>query len=357
VGSGLWNKFHASKPGLDPNAQPRETVPATPLDADETEAINLFEHVKGAVVNVDVVMVRQGRWDEAPMELQTSGGSGFIWDTDGRIVTNYHVVAEATKRPGTELRVRLADRSAYSAALIGAAPDYDLAVIQITAPKEKLTPIPVGTSADLKVGQKTFAIGNPFGLSLSMTKGIISSLNRIIEAPSGAQIPKTIQTDAPINPGNSGGPLLDKAGRLIGVNTAIASPSGGNVGIGFAIPVDTVNRVVPELIQSGRVLRPDLGIKLYDERRLRQARFDHGVMIERMTPNGPAAKAGLQGIRADSRGRAEPGDLIVAINGQTIDNVEDYERVVRELKPGEQATVKFIRDKTEQEVTVTVGGT
>ncbi len=356
-GSHLVNKFRGERPGLDPNAQLRAAVPAGPLDLEESEAVTLFENVKDSVVNVDVVMVKKGRWDEQATELQTSGGSGFIWDTSGRIVTNYHVVAEVRRKPNTELRVVLADRTAYSAVLLGTAEDSDLAVIQISAPKDKLKPITVGTSNDLKVGQKAYAIGNPFGLSLTMTKGLISSLNRIIESPSGIKIPKVIQTDAAINPGNSGGPLLDKTGRLIGVNTSIATPNGGNVGIGFSIPVDTVNRVVTELIQSGRSLRPDLGVKLFDERRLRQARYDRGVMIERLVPKGAAESAGLRGCSFNPRGVVtQPGDLITAINGQTIDNVEDYERVVRDLQPGTTATVKVQRYPNELEIPVTVGG-
>jgi S1-C subfamily serine protease len=243
--------------------------------------------------------------------------------------------------------------------VIGASADNDLAVVQITAPKDKLKPISVGTSNDLKVGQKAYAIGNPLGLSLTMTKGIISSLNRIIESPSGAKIPRVIQTDAAINPGNSGGPLLDKSGRLIGVNTSIATTSanGGNIGIGFAVPVDTVNRVVPELIANGRSLRPDFGIKLYDERRLRQARYDRGVMIDRVLSAGSAEKAGLKGVTYNSRGQVTaPGDLIIAINDQAVNDVEDYERVLRDLKVGETAKVKIIRGTEEMELNVAVGG-
>jgi len=357
----LWGitsfaKFRGEKPGTDPTAQPREVTPAVPPDAEEQEAVTLFDRVRDSVVNVDVVMARQGSWDD--QGEQTSGGSGFIWDASGRIVTNYHVVEDAVKRPDKmALRVVLADRTAYKATLIGVAPDSDLAVVQITAPKDKLKPITVGTSADLKVGLKAYAIGNPFGLSLTMTKGMISSLNRIIESPSGQKIPKVIQTDAAINPGNSGGPLLDKSGRLIGVNTSIATPNGGNVGIGFAVPVDTVNRVVPELIQSRKYLRPDLGVKLYDERRLRQARYDKGVMIDRVVRNGPADNAGLKGAVYNARGGVvQGGDLIVAINGQAVNDVEDYERVVRDLKPGEAAQVKYVRGTAEAEATVTVGG-
>ena len=359
----LWglnglSKFRGQQPGLDPTAQPRETTPAAPLDGEEQEAVTLFDRVKDSVVNVDVVTVSQGRLDEQPTEQATSGGSGFVWDTAGRVVTNFHVVDELRKRPGLQLRVVMADRTSHTATLIGVAPDSDLAVVQmVDVPKERLKPIAVGTSADLKVGQKAYAIGNPFGLSLTMTKGIISSLNRIIESPSGVKIPKVIQTDAAINPGNSGGPLLDKSGRLIGVNTSIATPNGGNVGIGFAVPVDTVNRVATEIIQTGKSLRPDLGVKLYDERRLRQARYDRGVMLDRVSPNGPAAKAGLRGVEYNARGvPVKPGDLIVALNGQDINDVEDYERVLRELKPGDPATVKLIRGKVEMELTVTVGG-
>lgn len=359
----LWgitglSKFRGERPGTGPTAQPRETIPAAPPDAEEQEAVTLFERVRDSVVNVDVVMVQQGRWDDQTSEQATSGGSGFVWDTSGRIVTNFHVIEAVTKpNRGLELRVVLADRTAYKAELIGAAPDSDLAVVQISAPKDKLKPIAVGTSADLKVGLKAYAIGNPFGLNLTLTKGLISSLNRIIESPSGQKIPKVIQTDAAINPGNSGGPLLDKSGRLIGVNTSIATPSGGNVGIGFAVPVDTVNRVVPELIKAGRYLRPDLGVKLYDERRLRQARYDKGVMLDRVAKGGPADKAGLRGVVYNARGAVvQAGDLILAIGDQAVNDVEDYERIVRDLKPGESVKVRYVRGTTEAEATVVVGG-
>jgi S1-C subfamily serine protease len=357
---GLWGvsalKDRSRAPN-DPAAAPRAAVPGAPLDAEENEAVSLFEGARASVVNVDVVLLRPGRWDDMPTETATSGGSGFVWDDAGRIVTNFHVVADSLKRANTELRVVLADRTSWPAKLVGAAPDFDLAVVQIAAPKDKLKPIAVGTAADLKVGQKVYAIGNPFGLSLTMTKGLVSSLNRIIESPTGTKIPRVIQTDAAINPGNSGGPLLDKIGRLVGVNTSIATPNGGNVGIGFAIPVETVNRVVPELIRDGSYLRPDLGVKLYDERRLRQARYERGVMIERVLPGRAAAKAGLRGVRYTPRGLpAEIGDIIVAVNGEKVDNVEDYERVLRELKPGAEVKVRYQRGGTEAETTVTVDG-
>jgi S1-C subfamily serine protease len=226
-------------------------------------------------------------------------------------------------------------------------------------PKDKIRKIDLGTSHDLEVGQKVYAIGNPLGLSLTMTKGIISALERPIKSPAGTTITGGIQTDAAINPGNSGGPLLDKAGRLIGVNTAIATTTenGGNIGIGFAIPADLVNQVVTQLVRDGRVLRPDLGIKLYDQQKLRRARYDQGVMIDKTTPGGPADKAGLLGLRLNPRTRqVVPGDLILAINGEPVNSHEDYERAVRKLKPGDAAKLKIVRGDAEQEVTVTVGG-
>jgi S1-C subfamily serine protease len=350
-------------PLLDPNARPRDATPAEPLDAAEREAVELFKKVKPSVVNVDIVQVRRAGWDDRAFEQQTGTGSGFVWDDDGRIVTNFHVIADVTRRPNTTVRVVMADRRAYEATLVGAAPEYDLAVLAFAAhtrpPRESIRKIDLGTSHDLQVGQKVFAIGNPFGLSLSMTTGIISALDRTIDSPvPNKHIPDAIQHQAPINPGNSGGPLLDKSGRLIGVNTAITTPStnGGNVGIGFAIPADTVNQVVTQIIQSGRARRPDLGIKLYDQVKLRRARYDHGVMIERTTPNGPADRAGLRGMKVNARsGLAEPGDLIVGINGEAVDNVEDYERIVRKLRPGQPVKLRFVRDDAEREVTVTVG--
>lgn len=364
----IWavNAYRARQadPPIDPTAKPRETTPAGPLDAEEAEAVGLFKRVKGSVVNVDLVQqVRRAAWDDRPTEQQAGTGSGFIWDDAGRIVTNFHVIEAATRRGDLTVRLVLADRTAYEAVLVGADPENDLAVLQFAPhtrpPKDKIRKITVGTSSDLEVGQKAYAIGNPYGLSLTMTKGIISALNRSIKSAGGGEIQDVIQTDAPINPGNSGGPLLDKAGRLIGVNTAIASavPNGGNVGIGFAIPVDTVNQIVTQIIQSGRVLRPDLGIKVLDQQKLRRARFDTGVMIESVTPNGPAAKAGLRGLRAEPRtGRIEWGDLIVGINDQPVETIEDYLRVVRALKPGETAKLKVTRRDGEQVVTVTVGG-
>jgi S1-C subfamily serine protease len=364
AGGQFLARMKKGTPLNDPNAKLRETTPAEPLDAAEREAVELFKKVKPSVVNVDIVQVQRTGWDDRSTELQTGAGSGFIWDDDGRIVTNYHVISEVRKRPNMTIHVVMADRQAYDADLVGVAPEYDLAILkfkpQSQPPKDAIKKIELGTSNDLEVGQKVFAIGNPFGLSLTMTSGIISALNRSIESPVGdKRIPGAIQHSAPINPGNSGGPLLDKSGRLIGVNSAITTPTsnGGNVGIGFAIPADTVNQVVTQIIQSGRASRPELGIKLYDQQKLRRARYDHGVMVEQVAPNGPAEKAGLHGMRVNPRTRlAEAGDLIVAMKGEVVDTIEDYERILKKLKPGEQVKVKIVRKDIEEEAVLTVGG-
>jgi S1-C subfamily serine protease len=357
----LWllapNWFRPAAPAIDPTVGERPPEPRTGRDPEEKEAIDLFKNSKESVVNVDLV-VRVRSLDAGVQVQQTGTGSGFIWDDEGRIVTNYHVVRDALNGNGHTLRVVLADRSAHAARVVGATPDFDLAVIQIVdVPKGQLRKIRVGTSKDLEVGQKVFAIGNPFGLSLTMTRGIISALDREIDAPSGATIPGAIQTDAPINPGNSGGPLLDKDGRLVGVNTAIATPSGGNVGIGFAIPVDTVNAVVTELIKRGKLLRPDVGVKLVDQWRVRRAGFPKGVMIGEITAGGPADQAGLVGLRKNPRtGETIPGDLVLKIDGKDVDANLDFARTILKHKPDDKLTFTIDRNGEQSEVEVTVRG-
>jgi S1-C subfamily serine protease len=349
-------------PGTDPNAQLRAADPNGPLDVDEQEANHLFEVDKESVVNVDTVMLVRGEeLDEDAPERQAGTGSGFIWDADGRVVTNYHVVEWAIKKPERlGIRVRMADESRpYEARVVGVAPDYDLAVIQIVgAPKEKFKPLGVARSNDLQIGQKVYAIGNPFGLSHTLTQGIISALDRTITAPNKSPIPGAIQHSAPINPGNSGGPLLNRAGKLIGVNTSIPeTKGGGNVGIGFAIPSDTVNEVVTEMIRNGRPVSPDLGLTLYDMAAVRRARYERGVVIDKVAPGGPADAAGLRGVRRNTvTGRDEPRDLILAINGTAVNTPEEYQRALAKLKPGQPATVKILRieRKQEQELDVTV---
>jgi S1-C subfamily serine protease len=344
-------------PALNPNAAERQPAPASPPDAEEMEAINVFKGARDSVVTVNTyVLVR--RLSSRNVERQATGtGSGFFWDDDGRIVTNFHVVREAVANQGVGVRVVAGDRSTWDARIVGVAPDYDLAVIQAGAPKDKIKKIKVGTSAGLQVGQKAFAIGNPFALSLTMTAGIVSAVDREIESQTDRPITGAIQTDAPINPGNSGGPLLDKDGRLIGVNTSIATPSGGNVGIGFAIPVDTVNRIVTEIIKNGKVLQPDAGVTLVDQRRLRRAGFPNGVMILRVDPGGPADKAGLHGISTDPQtGDVTPGDLILSIDGQAVNANTDFARLVAQHKVGDTVKLTIERDDKKLEVPLTLRG-
>jgi S1-C subfamily serine protease len=338
----------------DPDVKLREPDPKPGYDEDEREAITVFKQSKESIVNVDQVMLRR-RPDMKIETQQAATGSGFVWDDDGRIVTNFHVVRDAAAGR-LAVRIVLADRTAWSARVIAAAPEYDLAVVQVDdKARSRLKKLKIGTSNDLEVGQRVYAIGNPFGYSLTLTKGIISALDREIESPTGGVIPGAIQTQAPINPGNSGGPLLDKAGRMIGVNTMIASPSGGNVGIGFAIPADTVNTVVTELIRSGKIAKPDLGVKLVDQWRLKRWSINRGVMIAEVVPGGPADLAGLQGLK-QARGNLYAGDLIISINGTDIRGLPDYLQAVSRLKPGETVKIRYERGDDEMDVELTVRG-
>ena len=312
----------------------------------EKSTIEVFERVSPSVVHV----VGRGGANEpslsVPDEAEIRTGTGFIWDPAGNVVTNDHVV-EGTKA----LAVRLAAGEAVKATIVGLAPHYDLAVIRLASVHDLPQPIAVGSSADLKVGQAAFAIGNPFGLDQSLTSGIISSLKRRLPTSGGREIGNVIQTDAAINPGNSGGPLLDSAGRLIGVNTAIFSPSGSNAGIGFAIPVDVVNRIVPELIRNGRVPAPGIGIVAGSETVATRLGVE-GVIVVRTIPGSPAARAGLRGLNAST---GELGDIIVAANGQPIRGLADLAEQVEKAGVGKsiELTLKHGGSKTSKTVEVT----
>ncbi len=273
----------------DPDAVPRAITPRGDLAADEQTTIAVFRNVSPAIVYITTLTVQRDRFSLNLFEIPQGTGSGFIWDQDGHIITNYHVIQKASAA-----RVTLADHSSWEARLVGTAPDQDLAVLAINAPRGRLRPMPVGTSRDLIVGQKVFAIGNPFGLDQTLTTGIISALGREITSVRGRVITGVIQTDAAINPGNSGGPLLDSASRLIGVNTAIYSPSGSSAGIWFAVPVDTVNRVVPQLLRHGRVVRPGLGVRMAEDVST-QGLGVSGVLVLDVPPGSAGATAGLRG--------------------------------------------------------------
>jgi S1-C subfamily serine protease len=252
-------------------------------------------------------------------------------------------------------RVTLADQSSYDAKLVGAFPDRDLAVLRIEAPKEKLPPIALGTSRDLQVGQRVYAIGNPFGLDQTLTLGIVSALGREIESFNSRTIKGVIQTDAAINPGNSGGPLLDSAGRLVGVNTQIASPSGASAGIGFSIPVDEVNRIVPRLIKDGRFLRPAIGVSAAPANLHKALGLPKGVAVVQVGSGTPAAKAGLQPFRRGSRGEVVPGDVITAINDEPVADLDDMLALLEKRQAGESVTVSLWRGGQQRRQVVTLG--
>jgi S1-C subfamily serine protease len=273
-----------------------------------------------------------------PVEDVSEGGSGFIWDEQGHVVTNFHVVESLVKGSSATAHVILSDQTTYDAVLLGAEPANDLAVLKIEVPLTvRLVPISLGRSSNLEVGQATYAIGNPYGLDQTLTTGVISALKRSIPGVAGKRIEDVIQTDAAINPGNSGGPLLDSAGLLIGINTAIYSPSGGSNGIGFAIPVDTANRVIPQIILTGKYQRARLGITLSDS--LKLPRGITGLAITAVDANSPAEKANLAPARRAGSAFIVLGDVITAINGKPVKNNADYFTIMEQIKPGDTVTL------------------
>jgi S1-C subfamily serine protease len=315
--------------------EPRPVAPLpASLGADETATISVFREMSASVVHITSLSSRPDRFSMDVTQIPQGSGTGFVWDTAGHVVTNYHVV-----QMGDRAQVTLQGGDTYAARIVGAHPDKDLAVLRIDAPPSKLRPIIVGSSSDLQVGQKVLAIGNPFGLDQTLTTGVISGLGREIQSVSGRPISDVVQTDAAINPGNSGGPLLDATGRLIGVNTAIYSPSGAYAGIGFAVPVDTVNQFVPQIIAHGKVMRPGLDITTLADHIARQL-GQEGVIVFRVSPNGAAAAAGLRGTQPSPDGHGWIlGDVIVAIDGAPIKKMADLYKVLDAHKVGDVVTV------------------
>ena len=325
--------------------QERPIVARGNLAADETATIELFKSVAPSVVHVDNIAGQFAWGSPDGSEVRQGSGSGFVWDQAGHIVTNYHVIHDAK-----EVWVTLADNTQLKATKVGVDKSKDLAVLKVNCPAEKLRPIPVGTSFDLQVGQKVFAIGSPYELDQTLTTGIIGGLGREIASLTGLPIQGVIQTDAAINPGNSGGPLLDSAGQLIGVTTAIASPSGGSVGIGFAVPVDTVQRVVPQLISNGKVKRSGLGIRALDDRRTALMQLQ-GVVIYQVVSNSAAEKAGLRGVDAEKQ---IVGDVIIEVDGHEVRNQDDLYRSLDTHDVGEVVRLKVLRDNKPIEVQITL---
>lgn len=350
VGGVLLWRFFPRTPwdGRDPNAAAPPIAPRGDLAEDEKSTIAIFNKASPSVVHITTVSVRQNAFSLDLQQIPRGAGTGFLWDDQGHVVTNYHVIQGADAA-----RVTLHDQSNWPGRLVGAYPDRDLAVLLIDAPKSRLRGLDIGTSHDLQVGQKVFAIGNPFGLDQSLTTGVISALGREIESVTRRAIKDMIQTDAAINPGNSGGPLLDSSGRLIGVNTAIFSPSGTFAGIGFAIPVDSVRRIVPQLIRNGKITRPVLGVQLAPDQIARQLGLK-GALILEVEPDSPAAKAGLRPTRRDDNNRVQLGDVLLAVGETALRSSADLLDALEQYQHGETVQLKILRNGKEQQLEVTL---
>jgi S1-C subfamily serine protease len=323
---------------------PQEAPIPSGLTSEERRDIDIFRRASRSVVYITTVALSRDLFTLNVFEIPRGAGSGFLWDEQGHVVTNFHVIQE-----GSRFQVTLADHSEWPAELVGHAADKDLAVLKIQAPRDRLRPLQVGRSGDLVVGQRVLAIGNPFGLDQTLTIGIVSALGRELQSPSGRMIRDVVQTDAAINPGNSGGPLLDSSGRLIGVNTAIYSPTGASAGIGFAVPVDTVNRLVPQLIRYGKAIQPGIGIVALADRWARQLGVE-GVIVQEVVPGGPAARAGIEGLRQNRRGRIALGDVIVAVDGTPIDDLDDLLHRFEAAGVGKDVTLTVERDGDRRQV-------
>lgn len=329
--------------------EPRAVTARGELAPDERTTIEIFERASPSVVFISTRQRVVDPWTRDITSVQRGNGSGLIWDDLGHVVTNHHVIAGASAAI-----VRLNDGRSYRATLVGASPSHDLAVLRIKVPFDRPPPVPLGMSGDLRVGQKVFAIGNPFGLDYSLSSGLVSALDRSITDDDGGTIDHLIQTDAAINPGNSGGPLLDSAARLIGINTAIFSPSGAYAGIGFAVPVDTVNQVVPQLIAEGRYIRPSIGITVDGDlnRLAREQLGIEGVLIVQIQPGSAAEAAGLRGSLMDAQGNVVPGDIILSVGGRRTDSIAVLLAVLGDHRIGDRVMLRVSRSGEQIEVPV-----
>jgi S1-C subfamily serine protease len=348
--NGLW-----PQPLLDPNAKPRAVTPRGNLAEDEQATIELFKSVNQSVVHITTSAI-SGDYRLNPTEVPKGSGSGFVWDSKGYIVTNYHVIRAARSSDG-KINVVLYNNVTYPAEVVGASAGLDLAVLKINAPAKDLKPISVGKSSDLQVGQKVFAIGSPFSFDQSLTTGIVSGLGREIRSAGGDILKDVIQVNAAINPGNSGGPLLDSAGRLIGVTTAILSDTGNFSGLGFAIPVDTVNSVVPQLIQSGSTEPPALGLDLFRDDQAaiirQQTNAKDGVFVMNVWLGGAAEAAGVRPARKAFNGIVL-GDLITAIDGTPTPDTKAVVQIVSQKKVGDVVHLTIDRGGTTVDLPVTL---
>jgi S1-C subfamily serine protease len=343
-GGVILREARVTKKGGSKDYQSSSTVSADELNLlpEEKNTVQVFEEVADSVVFITSLARQRDFFTLDVTEIPQGSGSGFIWDSKGNVVTNYHVIANASS-----LNVTLSDGSSFPAKIVGSEPNKDTAVVRIQAPESKLKPVHIGSSDKLIVGQKVLAIGNPFGLDQTLTVGIVSALGRQISSTTQRTISDVIQTDAAINPGNSGGPLIDSQGRVIGVNTAIVSPSGAYAGIGFAVPVNTVKGIVPQLIQHGKVVRPGLGVTIISDSVSNRLDIE-GVIIGEVPDGSEAERAGLQGIRQNTRGEFELGDVIIGIDNQKVEDIDDLGNALEKHKVGDTVTVKFLRDGKER---------
>ncbi len=314
----------------------------------EKETIKVFGKTSKSVAFIKNAGVQWDWFSQSAYEVPQGAGSGFIWDNQGHIVTNFHVIYQADK-----IEVTLENKKTYTAKIVGLSPEYDLAVLKIKAQSKDLNPVSKGKYNKLKVGQRTLVIGNPFGLDYSLTTGVISALGRSIKSIGGKTIHDVIQTDAAINPGNSGGPLLDSRGNLIGVTTMIYSPSGAYAGVGFAIPINIVSRVIPQLIKYGEIRRAGLGVFLLPDN-LRERLSIDGAMILNIQNGGAAQKAGLNATYREYNGKIHYGDIITEIDGIKIRKNEDLISYLDKKNPQEKIKLKVLRDKTEQLFSLTL---
>jgi 2-alkenal reductase len=336
--SGLWVLARDA-----PHAAPREVTPRGPLPPSEQALVDLFANTAPSVAYITTEVLQPTGFFSAT--VAKGAGSGFVWDTSGHVVTNNHVVEGARS-----VFVQLDAGDPVQARIVGTSPDYDLAVVQLTRTPRALRPIPLGTSRDLRIGQSVYAIGNPYGLQRTLTHGIVSALGRELPTTEFREVVGVIQTDAAINPGNSGGPLLDSAGRLIGVNSAIQSESGSSAGIGFAIPADLVNRVVPSLISRGRAPLPGIGINPVRPDLVERAGIA-GVVIAEVRRGTPAARAGLKPL---DRGTGNLGDIIIAVNGRRTETLSSFVAELDRAGIGSTVDLTVVRDDKPRHVSVQV---
>lgn len=313
----------------------------------EKRTINIYHNVVPSVVNVSNIKIADSFF-YGKVEVPQGAGTGFVWDNDGHIITNFHVV-----QGGNSFVITFHnDKNQYKAKVVGVAPNKDIAVLKLIEKPASLKSISVGSSRDLLVGQMALALGNPFGLDHSISKGIISALGRKINGIGGVKIHDMIQTDAAINQGNSGGPLLNSSGELIGMNTMIFSTSGSSAGLGFAVPVDTVKRIVPQLIKHGKVIRPGLGIGILEEHVRERYVGEKGAAISFVDPEGAAAEGGLRGMMKDSFGRIYIGDVLLKINGKEVNSKDDVYHELEKYEIGDTINVEYLREKRKQKAKI-----